>query len=99
MQQSVPACKCEPWLYRRCLPGIGLAVVLPGYNVFKKLSSCHPGRGVGRKERRKERQREARKRMLAYTNKPQSRAWIKCHSVFVYRIYSQVKDEVMKAFL
>ena len=89
------------------LPGISLTVVLPGYNVFKQLSSCHPGRGEGRqggmKERRegggKERHRETdrrgkREKLLAYTNQPQSHAWMKCQCVCVcvYRIYSQVKD-------
>lgn len=69
----------------RRLPGISLAVVLPGYNVFKKLSSCHPGRGEGRKERKNkmrregrkketERSREAREREVVSIHKPQLRA-------------------------
>lgn len=85
--------------HERRLPGISLAVVLPGYNVFKQLPPCHPGRG-GVEERGEEGGKEERgaggqrEKLLAYTNKPQSHAWIKCHCVrvCVYKIYSQVKD-------
>lgn len=87
LSKYASACGCV-------LPGISLTVVLPGYNVFKQLSPCHPGRGEGRQggmeERRegggKERQRETdrrgkREKLLAYTNQPQSHAWIKCQCV------------------
>lgn len=69
------------------LPGVSLTVVLPGYNVFKKLSSCHPVRGrEGRRVRRKrwrETGSQITEKLLAYTNKPQSHAWIKCQCVCV----------------
>lgn len=31
--------------WQRLVPGVSLAVVLPGHDVFKELASCHPGGG------------------------------------------------------
>lgn len=86
-------CKGCQELHRSCLPGVSLTVVLSGYNVFKKLSSCHSGMEE-EKERAKDRMRQGsqRKKLLAYTNESQLCAWIKCHCGCVHRIYSQVKD-------
>ncbi len=105
---------CSEQLYMGRLPGISLTVVLPGYNVFKQLSSCHPGRGKGREEWQEEgkEERKGRKKDRQIATGKQKREVVSIHKrnavthmskmslcVCVYRIYSQVKDEVMKAFL
>lgn len=41
---------CSDKPHVRRLPGISLTVVLPGYNVFKQLPPCHPGREEGETE-------------------------------------------------
>lgn len=59
--RGVCAHVCFSYIWRY-LPGISFTVVLPGYNIFKKLSSCHPGRQRERAERRKRKGVERREK-------------------------------------